>query len=162
MGWRDAFFAQARSEQALRQQLNVLKVEYSHQLHYLQMVTEKLAKSYASHPNSTEAPATSHAVFVRLLQAIKGRPDLRRKLGYENADVFAQFINSLLPLADKIQRLAPNFAGTTNPNPEYPWRDQATNEVIAPVDFEFSDFGPKLAQMIELERLIDAMVRLGV
>ena len=121
MAWREAFFAQAQSEQAVRQQLNLLKVEYSHQLHYLQMLTEKLAKSYASHPNSVDAPTTSHAAFVRLLQVIKGRPDVRRKLGYENPDVFTQFINSLLPLADKIQRLAPNFAGTTNPNPSSLW-----------------------------------------
>ena|SRR6266508_1422040 len=161
MNWREAFFAQARSEHVLRRQLNNAQVEYSHQLHYLQMVCEKLAKAYAAHPSSHEPPTTSHLAFVRLLQSLKSRPDARRQLGYEDSTVFRRFIDSLLPLAEKIERLAPNLAGLTSPNPEYPWREP-TGDVRAPVDYAFPEFDAKSAQMIKLERLIEALIRFGI
>jgi hypothetical protein len=162
MSWREAFFAQALSEYAVRQQLNNAKVEYSHQLHYVQMVTEKLAKAYAVSMARDAPPVVSHAAFVRLLQTTKSRPEIRHQLGYEDAASFRQFIDSLLPLAERIERLAPNFAGTTNPNPEYPWEDRATGQVIAPVQFEFPEFDAKSPQMVKLERLLGALIRLGI
>jgi hypothetical protein len=162
MTWRDAFFLQAQREHGVRKLLNEARVEYSHQLHYLQMVTEKLAKAYAAAPGSNTPPPTTHAAFVRLLQTTKGRPDLRRQLGYADTASFREFIDSLLPLADRIEQLAPNFAGTTNPNPEYPWRDAHANEVIAPVQFDFAEFSPRSPQMIKLERLVEALIRFGI
>jgi hypothetical protein len=44
MSWRAAFPIQARSDDNVRKLLNQSKIEYSHQLHYLQMGTEKLVK----------------------------------------------------------------------------------------------------------------------
>jgi hypothetical protein len=152
MTWREAFLAQARGDATVRQILNQAKVAYSHQLHYLQMVTEKLAKALMCKQNAP--PKASHSAFVNGLRNLKGRPDIRRKLGYDNKESFYAFINSLLPLADKLERLAPTFAGFTQPNPEYPWQSTGSGAVIAPVDFEFEEFDPRLPQMVKMDNLI--------
>lgn len=161
MNWRQAFIRQAKSEHAVRRRLNGPGVEYSHRLHYLQMVTEKLAKGFQANPSDRNPPPTTHHALVRLLQQTKGRPDLRRLLGHTDAAVFRSFIDSLLDLADQIERLAPSAASTTQPNPEYPWRDQTTDEVVAPVDYDFPLFDPRDPRMIKFERLLDALVRIA-
>lgn len=159
MTWREAFLRQARSEHQLLRRLNDPEVEYSHRLHYLQMVAEKLAKGFQCDPDAKDPPPTTHNAFVRLLQTFKGRPDLRKQLGYTDASVFRAFIDSLLGLAAQIERLAPSLAGT-QPNPEYPWVD-SSGDVIAPVDFEFPLFDPRDPKMIKMERLLDALVRIA-
>lgn len=68
------------------------------------------------------------AFLVRLMQTLKGRPMVRRQLRFEDAIVFKQYIDSLLDLADRVERLAPRAAGTSQPNPEYPWGDPASPE----------------------------------
>jgi hypothetical protein len=161
MSWREAFLKQARSENRLREVLNDPQVEYSHRLHYLQMVTEKLAKGFMADPSDPQPPNPTHGAFVRLLQTIKGRPEIRRSLGYQDAQIFRQFINSLLDLAVRVERLAPGAAGTTAPNPEYPWRDPVTGVVHAPIDFDFAIFSPRDAKMIKLENLLDSLIRIA-
>src|SRR5690349_17478881 len=117
MSWRDAFLRQARSENAVRLRLNDPEVEYSHRLHYTQMVAEKLAKGLQVRPDETDPPPTTHRALVRLLQVLKGRAEARRQLGYGDAAVFKAFIDSILPLAAEIEGLAPAVAGITHPNP---------------------------------------------
>lgn len=159
MNWREAFLAQARSDAAIRVLLNREGCEYSHQLHYLQMMTEKLAKGLMA-PRNNAPPVKTHAAFVRCLQHIKGRPDLRRRLGYRERSVFRSFIDSLLPLASEIERLAPNFSGTTQPNPEYPWQPKVDDEVVCPASFSFPVFNPKQTHMIRLVRLVENLLRI--
>jgi hypothetical protein len=162
MNWREAFFRQASSDHLIRQRLNTPAVEYCHRLHYLQMMTEKLAKAFLTGPDDQEPPQFSHVMFVRLLRVIRGRPDMRRVLGYSDSAAFRQFIDSLLPLADQIQRLAPSVAGTTQPNPEYPWKPAADQDVIAPADYAFPLFDPRAPRMIKLETLLDRLVNFAV
>src|SRR5687767_9507415 len=138
MTWREAFLAQTRGDARVREILNREKAAYSHQLHYFQMVAEKLAKALMCTENAP--PKASHSAFVNGLRSLKGRPDIRRKLGYANKESFYAFIDSLLPLADKLERLAPNFAGFTQPNAEYPWQATKSGPVVAPVDFDFPEF----------------------
>lgn len=159
MSWRDAFLRQARSEHEVRRRLNDASVEYSHRLHYLQMVTEKLAKGLQSKPDDPDAPETTHSGFVRLLQTLKGRRTIRRQLGFSDAAIFRRFIDSLLDLAERVERLAPAAAGLAAPNPEYPWRDPKTGLVHAPADYSFGLFDPRAPKMIKLERLLDELVR---
>ena len=159
MNWRDAFLAQARSDAEIRILLNRKRCEYSHQLHYLQMVTEKLAKGLMASQNNAP-PVKTHAAFVRCLQHIKGRPDLRRQLGYKERSVFRSFIDSLLPLASEIERLAPKFSGTTQPNPEYPWQPTPEHEVEVPANFSFSAFDSCSPRMIKLVLLIENLLRI--
>jgi len=164
MTWREAFLLQARSDHAVFDRLGALRVEVEpcHRLHYFQMATEKLAKAFLTAPAAVEAPATVHTAFVRMLQVIKGRPDIRRQLGYANARAFASFINSLLGLANRVQGLAPAVAGLTQPNPEYPWRNLGTGEIQAPAEFEFPDFDRATKpQMAKLDKLVRALLRLA-
>ena len=68
-------------------------------------------------------------------------------------------IDSLLPLAERIQHLAPNYAGFTKPNPEYPWNPSGVESgVIAPCEFAFPDFSPRDPRMGKLMRLIEDLL----
>jgi len=120
------------------------------------MVTEKLAKALVTPENATQPPAFSHAMFVSGLKAMKGRPDIRRLLGYDSFEQFRAAINSLLPLADKIERLAPALAN--GPNPEYPWQTNLNSPVVAPVEFSFADFDLRKPQMAKLLQIIDRLL----
>jgi hypothetical protein len=102
---------------------------------------------------------TSHTAFVRMLQVLKGRPEVREQLGFRDAKVFRSYIDSLLELAGRIERLSPERAGLTQPNPEYPWEDQGTHEVCAPAEYEFPGFDPRDPRMIKLDRLLGNLLR---
>ena len=159
MTWRQAFLAQAHSDDAVRRRLNRdPEVAECHQLHYLQVATEKLAKAYSC-PPSGGPPSQTHKGFVRLLQMLKDRPDLRRRLGYgTDTASFRRLIDSLLPLADEIERLAPSLAGLSQPNPEYPWFDSGAEELVAPADFAFTAFDAANPKMVKLQGLIKALL----
>jgi hypothetical protein len=110
-----------------------------HQLHYLQMVTEKLGKAYFWRKG--QPPKKSHASFVKFLQAVNDRPDPDRTriaqiFGFRRSDDFENWISTITPLAYDLERLAPALAGDNGPNPEYPWpRLQPAN---APASFKFA------------------------
>jgi hypothetical protein len=161
MGWHEAYLAQARSEHAVWKRLDDQEVEYCHRLHCLQMVTEKLAKAMLTPPGSATPAPKVHTVFVRMLQVLKWRPDIQRQLRYPNAAVFKSYIDSLLGLARRIERLSPNQAGLTQPNPEYPWEDQAARRIWAPAEYEYPEFEPLHPKMIKIARLIGDLLRLA-
>lgn len=109
-----------------------------HQLHYLQMVTEKLGKAYFWRTGSP--PPKSHVSFVRFLQALDSRTNFERAriatiFGFDHVRGFVNWISIVTPLAYDLERLAPSLAGDQGPNPEYPWPRLAP--VHAPVRFEF-------------------------
>jgi len=154
MNWRDAFIRQARSDEKVRGYLNASGIEYSHQLHYLQMITEKVAKAYLAHPSGTIQPKAVHQAFVRFLQILPNQSNLRRKLGITNKVAFRKFVQSLLDLAREIELLAPSATGSGRPNAEYPWKDLKSGNVIAPVDYAFPLFAVESQRMIRLDKLI--------
>ena len=94
MSWRDAFFRQARSDNEIRKLLNKERVEYAHQLHYLQMTTEKLAKGLLTKSTSTTPPKFVHKALVTCLRMIKGRPDIQRILVYKKRSHYMKSIDS--------------------------------------------------------------------
>lgn len=161
MGWHDAYLTQARSDHAVLRKLSGPDVDYCHRLHYMQMVTEKLAKAMLTSPGSAAPAPTSHTMLVRMLQVLKARPEIRRQLGYADASVFKAYVDSLLDLADRIQRLSPDQAGLTQPNPEYPWESMATHQVTAPADYAFPEFDPRDPKMIKIDRLVGDLLRLA-
>lgn len=161
MSWRGAFLRQARSENEVRLLLNDPRVEYSHRLHYLQMVTEKLAKAALSNPVDPNPPRMVHGALVRLLQVAKGNRVLRTRLGYSDASVFRAFIDSMLDLASQIESLAPSSAGRYQPNAEYPWEDRKTGLIHTPVDYHFALFDPRDPKMIKFEHLLTALRRVA-
>ena len=160
MSWRSAFLLQARSDNNIRKLLNEHNAPYAHQLHYLQMAWEKLSKGYSTPENATDCPALVHRALVRCLQHLKTDRLHRSLLGYQDTAQFAQYIDSLLPLAEQIQRLAPALAGTRQPNPEYPWQVTPQTPVIAPVEFAFPQFNPRNPQMTKLNSLLDELLRI--
>ncbi len=161
MDWHDAFREQARSDHVILGRLADPAVEYCHRLHYLQMTAEKLAKSLLTPPGSAAPPPTSHAAFVRMLQVLKARPEIRRQLGFDDAAQFKSYIDSLLDLAGKIEGLAPAQAGLTHPNPEYPWGDVSTDQVQVPARFAFPEFDPRKPKMIKIHQLLRDLLRIA-
>ncbi len=161
MSWKSAFLAQAASDNRVRRYLRSPQIEYAHRLHYLQMVSEKLAKGWLADANDPNPPVPTHAGFVRLLQTLKGRPDVRRYLGMPAASVFKAYLDSLLDLAAQVESLAPSAAGFGRPNPEYPWRDPTSGAVLVPAEFPFPAFHPRDPRMVKLDRLIDDLFSLA-
>ncbi len=109
-----------------------------HILHYLQMTTEKLSKAYLW--RAGHSPPKVHTGFVRFLRAIATRTDAELEriaplLRFGRAHDFELWIKSVLPLAYRIQNLAPAEAGD-GPNPEYPWPHEVP--LHTPVRYEFS------------------------
>jgi hypothetical protein len=144
MNWRDAFFTQAWSDYQLLRGLNESRYPLCHKLHYLQMTTEKLAKGFLCHFQGRNAPAQkTHFVFTRFLKISKQRSGLRESLGYErNSKAFSHYVDSLLPMAQKIERLAPMGRLSDQINTEYPWL-QENGEVTCPASYDFPDFNKK-------------------
>lgn len=157
MTWREAFLLQTRSDHEVFGRLGDSAT--CHRLHYFQMVTEKLAKAWLTDPASEHAPPTSHKSFVRMLQVVKSRRDVRKQLGYEDAGAFRGYINSLLDLANRVEELAPSLAGLSQPNPEYPWRDGVARVICVPCRYQFADFDrARNPQMAKLEKLVRALL----
>ena len=159
--YQQVWWEQTRADHAILCLLRRRGAAPCHQLHYLQMVTEKLGKAYfwrAGRP-----PRATHASFVRFLQALDDRPiaDVRRiaaLLGFGRAEDLERWIPTITPLAYDVERLAPDLAGLNGENPEYPWPHAAP--VHAPVSYPF----PAWADLTEtgrghqLLRVIDAAV----
>lgn len=132
------WWEQAQSDHRVFVLLRQEGVEPCHLLHYLQMVTEKLAKAYSWR---TGIPSRlSHASFAAFLKMLIVRSSTDReriatRLGFSGADSFKAFIRSAAPLAYEIERLAPSLAGD-GPNPEYPWPHGGPNHTPASHDFD--------------------------
>jgi hypothetical protein len=160
MTWREAFLAQARSDFEVMEKLKSLGMADCHWLHYLQMCTEKLAKAMMTPAASIDPPTATHVTFVKALRVLKKHAVLRRSLGYADRAAFQRFIESLLDTARKIEALAPAIAGFSMPNPEYPWKDPGTGDLIYPAAFVFAEFRPpKNAQLQKIEQLVRKLLQ---
>lgn len=157
MTWRRAYFTQAQNDYGVfREFKKRADVAMCQKLHYLQMATEKLAKAFLS-PPSGERPPRVHKALARFLRISKGRPEIRRKLGYErNYRAYCIYIDSLLDLAERIERLAP-VGGQERLNPEYPWAED-TGNVVCPARYGFPEFGRQ--EITDFQHLTDALFRI--
>ncbi len=103
-----------------------------HELHYLQMATEKIAKAYRW--GTSTPPRGEHTSFVVFLRMIADRKRTREALGLQSQAYSRAWIRASLPLAIQIENLAPALAGE-GPNPEYPF--PRALPLTAPVDHDF-------------------------
>lgn len=108
-----------------------------HSLHYLQMVTEKVAKAYFW--RSGLPPPQSHAGFVQFLRFLgQIRPNQQTRIAnlftFKRYADFQNWIRAALPIAYDLERLAPALAGN-GPNPEYPWPHAQPQ--FAPANYNF-------------------------
>ena len=128
-----------------------------HQLHYLQMVTEKIYKAYFW--ESGNPPSKTHTglgLFMRkLLQVPKSqRKQVASIFGFGRFKDFQNWTYRVLPLAYELEKLAPARAHD-GPNPEYPWPHARPRNIPATFDFDvwhqFTDTGcgRQLIQVIE-------------
>lgn len=156
--FQEVWWEQARSDHAALLLLRRHGAAPCHQLHYLQMVTEKLAKAFFW--RSGTPPPRSHAGFVQFMRFLGGvqqskRPQIASALAFKSFGEFQSWTRAILPLVYDLERLAPALA-QNGPNPEYPWPADAS--VHAPALFPFpvwlqltnSGRGRQLAQVIQL------------
>ena len=133
--WRQ----QARSDHAVLLLLRKNSAAPCHQLHYLQMVTEKLGKAYFW--RSGDPPRKSHAFFVKFLTALGTVRQSERQRQIADAFAFRRFkdfkswATTVLPLCYELERLAPALA-QDGPNPEYPWPQNSPRYVPAMFEFD--------------------------
>jgi hypothetical protein len=102
----------------------------------------------------------THVALVRFLQELKGQTWLARRLGYKSHRAFRPFIDRLLETARNVERLVRAHAGYYQPNPEYPWQDRLTGAIHVPAEHHFRDFGFDSVKMIQLRRLLLALLSL--
>lgn len=161
--WRSAYFAQARSDYETFQLLHRHNAPLCQCLHYLQMTTEKLAKGFRTEPGNRQHPvglphASTHNAFVTFMRIAKGNTALRRICRFKQAAQFSAYIDSLLPIAQEIENLAP--ANVLNaPNPEYPW--DAGGVVTAPIEHAFVKLDLKNPKMIKIVEFLDRCFELA-
>ena len=159
---QQVWWEQVRADYSVLHLLREHSASACHQLHYLQMVTEKLGKAYLW--RTGRALRAVHASFILFLRALDDRPAsdsgrIAEILGFGRPQDLHAWIRTIAPLAYSLERLAPDLAGHNSPNPEYPWPHAAP--VHAPVSYPF----PVWAELTEsgrgrqLLRVIDAAVR---
>lgn len=108
-----------------------------HLLHHLQMATEKLGKAYLCRNGA--APSV-HRAFEPFLRALRCRRSSDQRLiakafGFVRVDDLLAWLRSALPLASRLENMAPSLAGD-GPNPEYPWPREAPQYCPAEHSFE--------------------------
>ena len=105
-----------------------------HELHYLQMCTEKLSKAYYQ----TTPIRDGHAAFRRFLTDLPANPKVLASLGFATTADLTRWQGSVTSIVGAIEDLAPSIADRNKlPNPEYPWPKDAPT--VAPVDHSFTD-----------------------
>jgi len=108
-----------------------------HALHYLQMATEMLGKAFIW--KSGPPAKLSHSAFVRFLRHLETNRLAQAQLGCEKQNNrWRNLILKSIPLAQEVEKLAPNLAGT-GPNPEYPW--PPSMPTMAPALYQFHLWG---------------------
>jgi len=156
--YQEQWWRQARSDHAVLVLLRRQGAAPCHQLHYLQMVAEKIGKAYFW--RSGAAPPKNHAGFAQFMRFLgHARRSEQRRIadlfGFGGFAGFRNWIRMVLPLAYALERLAPALA-QDGPNPEYPWPPNAPK--YAPAEYEFDvwsqirDTGPgrQLVQVIRV------------
>lgn len=120
-----------------------------HELHYLQMCTEKLAKAYF---HDVGRPRT-HAAFRKMFLSLRTNPNAVAPLRFSSIVELVQWITSVQPVVDALEDLAPAIADrpqVQKPNPEYPY--PKSNPIHAPADYLFR---------LEVYALLDAQIQTG-
>jgi hypothetical protein len=135
--YQELWWKQAQSDHAIFLLLRRGGAAPCHQLHYLQMVAEKLGKAYFW--RSGTPPPRSHAGFVQFMRVLgqvrqAEREQIAETFAFKRFEDFQRWIRTVLPLVYALERLAPALA-QDGPNPEYPWPSAAPQH--APVTFQF-------------------------
>lgn len=93
------YLAQVRSD--LRAFDSLAKADPCHQIHYLQMITEKLAKAYFWRQG--QPLRKRHDYFVKFMRAVGGRGDVGRVVGIKPSGFWAAYVDGVLPVAQAVE-----------------------------------------------------------
>lgn len=150
------YLVQARSDWEVYKLLSQIKgLPICHELHYLQMCVEKLAKAYLW--KNRGAAHLGHAALTKFIRAIAQNRDVAEGIGFSSRIAFGEWIKDISDLAYELERLAPALAGG-GPNPEYPWPRE--NPRYAPVEHEFTVWESLRTRSGEcLWRMLDQLLR---
>ena len=161
--WRTAYFNQAIADYEMFLMLEKTpNVPLCHRLHYLQMMTEKLAKGFKTKTTDGEY-AHTHVAFVPFLKIAKSRPEIMQACGIKTREQFSAYLDGLNSLAATVQGLAPAESNRANigVNPEYPW--ETPEGIVAPIEFGFPeiDLNTKNAKLNKLMTFIGYCVEIA-
>jgi hypothetical protein len=132
-----AFLEQARSDWRVYRLLAERAEHKCHELHYLQMATEKLAKAYRL--RETQSPISElvrhHTGFEKFVrQYLLSARNRERYQG--KTEQLKSLVKQFAKLAAEIEKLAPAIDRANAPeNAEYPW--ETGDSVIAPCEWSF-------------------------
>jgi hypothetical protein len=132
MDWRTAYLEQAAADYETFRELVKIGSPFCHQLHYLQMTTEKLAKGFLTSPGGPRYPKV-HKAFVRFVIIAQSRFEFRRASRFKDTSQFRAY--------------------EEHPNPEYPWEIRGV--IQAPLIYPFPDLNLKNPQMMKLLQFIE-------
>jgi hypothetical protein len=156
------YWEQTRSDHDVLLLLRRNQAAPCQQLHYLQMVTEKISKAYFW--RNGNPPPKSHKSFVKFLRSLNDRTKLDRTriaslFQFHKARDFENWIPAITPLAYDLERLAPSLAGDDGPNPEYPWPRISPAHAPASYDFDVWERLTESGRGRQLLKVIDDAVR---
>lgn len=131
-----AYLRQAKADFVCYKLLKVGSQPASQWLHFLQMASEKTGKAYlAAYGNSLEQLRRSHLAFGRFVRLLPRNRKIRKERKISPRQM-KYHVDRILPLADKIERLAP--ALSDGPNAEYPWKIPG-GQLMTPCIYDFKD-----------------------
>lgn len=161
--WSRAFLLQAKSDWAMYLHLCAqTDVPRCHILHYLQMATEKLAKTYLYDPAQGRKVHRAFALYFQMLRK-EGHLKSRVQATMRRMDdkQYAAFLRDLRGLAESTEKLAPAEAGD-GPNPEYPWEMRSPSGdmfVESPVNYLFPIFD--ITKMGKMDALVEKCIKVA-
>ena len=135
MTWTKAFARQAESDFETRDcLLRAGSLPQCHQLHYLQMALEKLAKAHLIAGGSSPEDLSSSHVYISKPIPMIVREMLARTPGQKDGWV----VDAIRDLSRRIELLAPAVrdGGRAPANCEYPWK-APDGSIKAPADHDF-------------------------
>jgi len=148
--WRKAFALQALSDLAARDKLAEACAELCHQLHFLQMASEKVCKAHRIEAEGYEKLKNRHDVIAKTLpvlakQVFSSEYHFDPKHGQRGA---------IQRIAREIELLSPSCDRETRPdNSEYPWLN-VKGEVQAPCLYSFSSLMEDRRTLIQIIQVI--------
>ena len=155
MNWPQAFRVQALSDWKVYKNLNSNSFEECHQIHYLLMASEKLAKAHLSGP--TNPTQKSHMSLREFIHGCASIPNLRKYINNNyNASQFREYINSLKIISEKLLSVIPK--GIKDINVEYPW-ESGSGLVVAPCQYTYlNSLGIKPYELLRFITFISKMI----
>jgi hypothetical protein len=136
--WAVAFAAQSRSDWQVYGRLAAdPQIPACHELHYLQMACEKIAKAYRCRDMTAnlEELLKRHVGFAKFIGSFLASPSIKEAYRGRDAQLreVAKFARAL---AREIEKLAPAVDRAGSPeNAEYPW--ETGEDVISPCQYSY-------------------------